>query len=158
MITSAKESVDKIIAYLGGTGNIVTVTNCMTRLRIVTKDETPVDENGLKEMADVLGLVHDRACAYEIVVGPGKSRKYADICHEMGLPSASGNTSASEENAKVMETVALMLDDEMFIGEIKDYIKDEKCNAEYAVKTKSLEYAKKWKIPIPSILGREHRT
>ncbi len=85
---------DKIISLLGGAGNIITVTNCMTRLRVVTKDEAPVNENSLKEMPDVLGLVHDRLCAYEIVVGPGKSRKYADICHELGLPSASGNTSA----------------------------------------------------------------
>ncbi len=52
-------------------------------------------------------------------------------------------SSASEENAKVMETVALMLEDDMFIGEIKKYINDENCNAEYAVKVKSAEYAKK---------------
>ena len=85
---SEKESVDRIIACLGGAQNIVTVTNCMTRLRVVTKEEAPVDENGLRETADVLGLVHDRACSYEIVVGPGKSRKFADLCHETGLSSA----------------------------------------------------------------------
>ena len=49
----------------------------------------------------------------------------------------------SKENAEVMETVGMMLDDETFIGEIKQYIKEEKCNAEYAVKTKCGEYAKK---------------
>ena len=48
-----------------------------------------------------------------------------------------------EENAKVMETVGMMLGDETFIGEIKQYIRDEKCSAEYAVKTKCSEYAKK---------------
>lgn len=84
----AKENVKQIIDYLGGNRNIVSVTNCMTRLRVVTKEESPVNEAGLKEMADVLGLVHDRNCSYEIVVGPGKSRKYADICHDMGLSSA----------------------------------------------------------------------
>ena len=91
---SAKESVEKIIEYLGGTQNIVTVTNCMTRLRVVTKDEAPVNETGLKEMTDVLGLVHDRSCSYEVVVGPGKSRKYADICHDMGLPAAADANTA----------------------------------------------------------------
>ena len=91
---NAKESVDQILRCLGGTQNIVTVTNCMTRLRVETKDETVVDENGLKEITDVLGLVHDRPCYYEVVVGPGKSRKYADICHEMGLPAAAGQEEA----------------------------------------------------------------
>lgn len=85
---NVKESVKQIIEYLGGSQNIISVTNCMTRLRVVTRDEAKVNEAGLKEMTDVLGLVHDRSCSYEIVVGPGKSRKYADLCHDMGLPAA----------------------------------------------------------------------
>ena len=85
---NAKTAVGKIIAYLGGAQNVVSVTNCMTRLRVVTKDEGKVDEAGLCEMPEVLGLVHDRDCAYEIVVGPGKSRKYADVCREAGLCAA----------------------------------------------------------------------
>ncbi len=49
----------------------------------------------------------------------------------------------SEKNAEIMETVGIMLDDESFLEEIKQYIHGEKCNAEYAVKIKSEEYAKK---------------
>ena len=90
-IMNTEEIVRQIVEYLGGKKNIVTVTNCMTRLRVVTKDEASVNETGLNGMADVLGLVHDRACSYEVVVGPGKSRKYADICHDMGLASAPEN-------------------------------------------------------------------
>ena len=88
---NANETVRQIVDCLGGEQNIVTVTNCMTRLRVVTKEETPVNEAGLRSMVDVLGLVHDRTCSYEVVVGPGKSRKYADICHDMGLASAAEN-------------------------------------------------------------------
>ena len=91
----ASESVEKIIEYLGGAQNIVAVTNCMTRLRVVTKNEESVNEDGLKELADVLGLVHDREFSYEIVVGPGKSRKYADICHDMGLAAVGENDGGS---------------------------------------------------------------
>lgn len=93
---NTKETVEKIIECLGGVRNIVTVTNCMTRLRVVTKEETPVNEAGLKEMTDVLGLVHDRKCSYEIVVGPGKSRKFADICHDAGLPAAAEETAGND--------------------------------------------------------------
>ena len=36
----------------------------------------------------VLGVVHDRPGYVEIVVGPGKCRKCADICRSMGIPAA----------------------------------------------------------------------
>ncbi len=65
--------------FLGGKENILTVTNCMTRLRVTVADETPVDEAGLRQLKDVLGLVHDRERNYEIVVGPGKSKTYANL-------------------------------------------------------------------------------
>lgn len=84
----SKEVVTKIIDCLGGNSNIASVTNCMTRLRVVVKDESLVKENDLKNAENVLGLVHDRQCSFEVVVGPGNSRKFADICHEMGLPAA----------------------------------------------------------------------
>lgn len=51
------------------------------------------------------------------------------------------NAPAPKENAQVLETVCLMLDDEAFIGEIREYIRAEKCCAEYAVKAKCSEYA-----------------
>lgn len=91
---NANEAVKKIIEYLGSEGNIVTVTNCMTRLRVVVRDDAAVDADGLKEMVEVLGLVHDRPLSYEVVVGPGKSRKYADICHDMGLSAAASTDDA----------------------------------------------------------------
>ncbi len=77
--------VESIINQLGGKQNIVTVTNCMTRLRITVKSEDSVNEKMLQTAEGVIAVLHDRACAYEIVVGPGKSRKYADVCREMGL-------------------------------------------------------------------------
>lgn len=80
-----QEKAKQIIHCLGGKENILSVTNCMTRLRTVVRDEARVDENGLKDLEDVMGLVHDRERAYEIVVGPGKSRKYADSCRKLGI-------------------------------------------------------------------------
>lgn len=49
----------------------------------------------------------------------------------------------SAGNAEVMETVRMMLDDQSFLNEIKAYIAENKCNAEYAVKCRSDEYARK---------------
>ena len=84
-----RESVEEIVRGLGGADNIISVTNCMTRLRVVIKDSSKADETGIKSVKDVLAVVHDRENYIEVVVGPGKSRKFADVCHEMGLPSGS---------------------------------------------------------------------
>ena len=83
-----REKAEQLIKYLGGAANITTVTNCMTRVRVTVLDESLVREQQLKGMEDVMGIVHDRALSYEIVVGPGKSRKYADECHELGLETS----------------------------------------------------------------------
>lgn len=79
-----------MLQVLGGVDNIAAVSNCMTRLRIVVRDEAVVDVAKLRELEDVLGLVHDRACSYEIVVGPGKSRKYADQFRALGCCTGIG--------------------------------------------------------------------
>ena len=89
-MSTYRENVEAIITCLGGPGNITSVSNCMTRLRVVVADEALTDEAALKARADVLGVVHDRRCFYEVVVGPGKSRKYADLCAEMGLARGTG--------------------------------------------------------------------
>ena len=61
----------------------------MTRLRTVVKDDSAVNMEKLRSADDVMGIVHDRERSYEIVVGPGKSRKYADQCREMGITAGS---------------------------------------------------------------------
>lgn len=93
-----KQIVDRIAACLGGRDNIVSVTNCMTRLRVVVKADDPVRGAELESIEAVLGVVHDRARSYEVVVGPGNSRTYADICHEMGLPAAAVTAGDWKEN------------------------------------------------------------
>ena len=82
------DKAEQLITGLGGMENITSVTNCMTRVRVVVRSEEPVDEAALRALKDVMGIVHDRERYYEIVVGPGKSRKYADQCHELGIPAA----------------------------------------------------------------------
>lgn len=78
-------------------------------------------------------------------------KKYADFTAESNkldfassrIKQALSEQDYSEKNAEIMETVEMMLEDESFMDEIKQYIHDEGCNAEYAVKIKSEEYAKK---------------
>ena len=93
-----RQIVDNILTLLGGRENIVSVTNCMTRLRVTVRKEDCVREEELKNAEKVLGLVHDRLCSYEIIVGPGNSRQFADICHEMGCPASVAESSDWQEN------------------------------------------------------------
>jgi PTS system sucrose-specific IIC component len=91
-----EELVQNILKHVGGKDNVVSATNCMTRLRINLKDDAKLNEEELKKTEGVLGTVHDRPQYVEVVVGPGKSRKCADICFDMGIPST-GTTSTQND-------------------------------------------------------------
>ena len=84
------QQVASIVSALGGLGNIVSATNCMTRLRVVVAGEGAVDEAALRRIAAVLGLVHDRENYYEIVVGPGKAKSYANAVRDMMKGAGNG--------------------------------------------------------------------
>lgn len=59
-----------ILPLVGGPANVLTVAHCMTRLRLGLRDPGLVDEQGLRTLPAVLGLVtHDGSC--QIVLGPG---------------------------------------------------------------------------------------
>lgn len=94
-----EELVRASLEKLGGKSNVLTATNCMTRLRVQVKDDSKVDDEGLKQIDGVLGVVHDRTNYVEVVVGPGKCRKCADICRSMGIPAAASVDTANDWQA-----------------------------------------------------------
>lgn len=67
----------EIVNALGGTENIINVTNCMTRVRVNVKDSTVISDDQIKNIEGVLGLVKEQL-NYQIVVGPGKAMKVVD--------------------------------------------------------------------------------
>lgn len=87
---SNEELVKRLLVELGGRENVVTAANCMTRLRIQVRDDGKVQDDAIRQIDGVLGLVHDRTDYLEVVVGPGKSRKCADLCAELGIPTGTG--------------------------------------------------------------------
>ena len=82
-----QELLSKILEHVGGRANVQSVTNCMTRLRIHVADDAGIDEAALKGTEGVMGIVHDHANYIEVVIGPGKVRKLADLAAEMGIPA-----------------------------------------------------------------------
>lgn len=71
-----EQLIKSIIEKMGGSKNIASVTNCMTRLRILPNHANLVDLDGLKQIPEVLGVVD--ADTVQIVLGPGKAKKVAD--------------------------------------------------------------------------------
>ncbi|WP_329381333.1 PTS transporter subunit EIIC [Streptomyces sp. NBC_01351] len=58
-----------ILPLVGGPENITSIAHCMTRLRIALRDRSLVDDEALKALPAVLGVVEDDT--YQIVLGPG---------------------------------------------------------------------------------------
>ncbi|MFB1050339.1 PTS transporter subunit EIIC [Paraliobacillus sp. JSM ZJ581] len=75
-----EQLIDEIVKRVGEEGNIQAATNCMTRLRIRVRDEKKVNIESLKQLDGVMGVVE--AETIQIVVGPGKAKKLADLLLE----------------------------------------------------------------------------
>lgn len=58
-----------LLAALGGADNIITLDNCITRLRLSVKDMSRVDSNAL-QMHRVLGVVQLNKHNLQVVIGP----------------------------------------------------------------------------------------
>ncbi|MEX0172438.1 PTS transporter subunit EIIC [Streptomyces sp. LMG1-1-1.1] len=58
-----------ILPLVGGAGNLSTVAHCMTRLRLGLHDRSLVQDDALKALPAVMGVVEDDT--YQIVLGPG---------------------------------------------------------------------------------------
>ncbi|MBP3239714.1 MAG: PTS transporter subunit EIIC [Oribacterium sp.] len=67
-----------IIAAVGGAENIKTHTHCMTRLRLVLQDKKKANEEELKAIDGVKGIV-DKAGQYQIVIGPSVEQLYNEM-------------------------------------------------------------------------------
>ncbi|MFE2329035.1 PTS transporter subunit EIIC [Streptomyces sp. NPDC059385] len=58
-----------ILPLVGGPDNVTSIAHCMTRLRIALRDRSLVDDEALKALPAVMGVVEDDT--YQIVLGPG---------------------------------------------------------------------------------------
>ncbi|MFE2634173.1 PTS transporter subunit EIIC [Streptomyces scopuliridis] len=64
-----RATAEAILPLLGGAANIASIAHCMTRLRLGLHDRSLVQDEPLKALPAVLGVVEDET--YQIVLGPG---------------------------------------------------------------------------------------
>lgn len=98
MVKNNETLIQEIVEAVGGTGNINSATNCMTRLRINIKDQEKVDHDTLKNTEGVMGVVD--AETLQVVVGPGKAKKLADLLVEKYNVSPSSDSSNNWQDNK----------------------------------------------------------
>ncbi|MEZ2004076.1 PTS transporter subunit EIIC, partial [Staphylococcus aureus] len=79
--TKEQQLAERIIAAVGGMDNIDSVMNCMTRVRIKVLDENKVDDQELRHIDGVMGVIHDERI--QVVVGPGTVNKVANHMAEL---------------------------------------------------------------------------
>ena len=97
-----KELAKSIIELIGGKQNVIAATNCMTRLRIRLKDVSKVKMEELKDIEGVLGVTGSDTL--QVVVGPGKAKKIADIfVEDYGIAQDSAMEEDWQENKKSMK-------------------------------------------------------
>ncbi|WP_077452912.1 PTS transporter subunit EIIC [Staphylococcus aureus] len=80
-MTKEQQLAERIIAAVGGMDNIDSVMNCMTRVRIKVLDEHKVDDQELRHIDGVMGVIHDERI--QVVVGPGTVNKVANHMAEL---------------------------------------------------------------------------
>lgn len=70
--------VQEVISAVGGAENINHCTNCLTRLRLLLKDESRVVAKQVKGIKGVFGVVQADG-QYQIVLGPKKAQQAAEL-------------------------------------------------------------------------------
>lgn len=92
-----RQFIAQVIELLGGAENIASVGNCMTRLRLKLNQPEIADNARLKQLDGVLGVVNIQD-QIQLILGPGKAGKAAELCRS--ILEDSGSLSDLKEIAK----------------------------------------------------------
>ena len=74
-----KKIAEEVLAAVGGKENVTNVTHCMTRLRFTLKDQSVPDQEAIKKLDGVIGVVVAGG-QFQIIVGQNVSKVYAEVC------------------------------------------------------------------------------
>ncbi len=83
-----KGDVTKIIELIGGKDNIESATHCITRLRLILKDQSKVNDKEL-EKVDIVQGTFLAGGQFQIVIGPSVPKVYDEFIKQTGVQEAS---------------------------------------------------------------------
>ena len=93
----------EVVAAVGGKENIVNVTNCMTRLRFVLKDDSIPDKDKVAGIKGVKGVMNQGG-QYQVIIGTHVSEVVKDVRREAQI---SGEGSINKEDMKLIKKESL---------------------------------------------------
>ena len=110
---AVKERTQDIVRAIGGKENIDTATHCVTRLRLVLKDDNKVDKDALDDNTLVKGQFKADN-QYQIVIGPGTvDEVYKQFIQETGVEESSkddAKAAASKKGNPLQRLIKLLGD------------------------------------------------
>ena len=100
------QNIDKLVEYIGGRENIVTVTHCITRLRFVLNDESKVDSKAIEGLPMVKANFSTGG-QYQVVIGQEVGDYYKILLQKTGLASVDKEQvkAAARQNQKWYESL-----------------------------------------------------
>ncbi|AVN64565.1 MULTISPECIES: PTS transporter subunit EIIC [Mesoplasma] len=85
----------ELVEYLGGSENIISATHCLTRLRLVIKDENLINKAKVETMPNVKGTFKSSG-QYQIIIGTEVEKYFKEFV------AVSGVEAVSKEKAKAI--------------------------------------------------------
>ncbi|MGG5318367.1 beta-glucoside-specific PTS transporter subunit IIABC [Enterococcus sp. AZ072] len=92
-----KTTAKQIFEQVGGQDNIRSATHCMTRLRLILKDEGRVNDEQVKKIPGVMGVMK-KGGQYQIIMGNDVANYYRELSKLGNFSSASEESSEEKGN------------------------------------------------------------
>ncbi|MBQ4303426.1 MAG: PTS transporter subunit EIIC, partial [Lachnospiraceae bacterium] len=73
-----RQIAENVLSAVGGAGNVSNVTHCMTRLRFNLKDDTLPNDEEIKKLSGVLGVVRSGG-QFQVIIGQNVPKVYKEV-------------------------------------------------------------------------------
>lgn len=108
-----RELAKTIVEKIGGSENVKLYTHCITRLRFILKDKSKVDEEGLRQIKEIMGIV-DRGGQYQLVIGGDVERVFNELPPflpgvDQEKPVEETEEQTTEEKKSILQTVIALM-------------------------------------------------
>lgn len=109
-MSKEQEVAKQILEHIGGKENVTSVEHCATRLRLILKDKTKINEKGIDEIDGVKGQFFS-AGQYQIILGTGFVNKVYDAFVGGDTSIQNDNKAEAYKNMTLIQKISRTLGD-----------------------------------------------
>ena len=107
MADKNRKIAEEVLAAVGGSENIVSVTHCMTRLRFVLKDQSIPNKKKLESIKGVMGT-NIAGGQYQVIIGNSVGNVYKELVEISGVIDTTADFKADQVKEKVNPVVTAL--------------------------------------------------